>query len=64
MACTTEEECRREKIIKDSQVAAMANAGIRATARGRLSMEQLQHLIELDEQWLADTLEIAPELAE
>lgn len=60
----TEEERRRRKIIADSQVAAMANLGIRAAAQDRLSMEQLQRLIELDEQWLADTLEVAPELAE
>jgi hypothetical protein len=64
MPCTTEEECRRQKIIIDSQVAAMANRGIRSAARGELALEQLQRLIVIDEQYLIDTAEIAPELAE
>jgi hypothetical protein len=64
MACTTEEECRREKIIKDNAVAAMAKRGVAAVKAGKLTLDQLQRLIALDEAYLAETVAVAPELAE
>lgn len=60
--CTTEEECRRKKIIADSQVAATAARGIGMAQRGELSLEQLQKLIDLDEEWLQRTATICPDM--
>lgn len=50
--CTTEEECRRQKIINDSQVAATAARDIGRVQAGEFTLEQLQQLIEIDEEWL------------
>lgn len=50
--CQSEEECRREKIIKDKQVAARATRDIERVQAGDFTVEQLRRLIEIDEQWM------------
>lgn len=50
--CQSEEECRREKIIKNSQVAARAARDIERVQAGDYTVEQLQRLIEIDYEWL------------
>ena len=50
-----EEEARRRKIIIDGSVAEMAARNIGATMSGELSIEQVNEMIALDEDWLAKT---------
>lgn len=52
--CQSEEECRREKIIKNSQVAAAASRDIGRVQSGEFTVEQLRALIEIDEHWLEE----------
>ena len=55
MSENNEEEQRRRKIIIDGEVAALAAQNIGATASGRLSIEQVQEMIAIDEEWLRCT---------
>ena len=55
MSEQNEEEARRRKIILDAEVASLASQNIAGTASGRLSIEQVNEMIEADETWLART---------
>lgn len=47
-----EEERRREKIIRDSQVASAAMRDQRRCLRGEYTPEQERALLDLDDEWL------------
>lgn len=59
-----EEQRRREKIIRDSQVASAAMRGIAMLQRGELSPAQTDALIDLDVEYLERAEKIAPGVAE
>lgn len=55
MSEESEEERRRRKEIIDADVAALAAQNIGATRSGRLSIDQVERMIVIDEAWLAAT---------
>lgn len=54
MSCTTEEECRRQKIIRDMALIAAASEDASRAASGEMGMEEAQALIALDDSYMEE----------